>query len=59
MNNAYNMNMPKKITLRTVRELGNKIAKHKPVDACMDRSTGRIIRLDGRKVRKLRNNKPE
>jgi hypothetical protein len=46
--------MPKKITLRTVRELGKKISKNKPfVGECIDRNTGKIINLDGRLVKKL------
>jgi len=47
--------MPKKkVTLRTVRELGKRIAKNKPfVGECIDRTSGKIINLDGRLVRKL------
>jgi len=46
--------MKKKVTLRTVRELGKKIRKNKPfVGECIDRNTGKIINLDGKLVRKL------
>jgi hypothetical protein len=46
--------MPKKITLRTERELGKRIRKNKPfVGECIDRTTGKIINLGGRLVRKL------
>jgi hypothetical protein len=44
----------KKVTLKTVRDLGNKIRKGKPfVGECIDRNTGKIIDLKGRLVKKL------
>lgn len=49
--------MKKKVTLGTVKRLGQKIRKRKNrpfVGECIDRTTGKIISLAGKLIRKLK-----
>jgi len=44
----------KKVTLKTVKDLGNKIRKGKPfVGECIDRFSGKIMDLSGKTIKRI------